>query len=499
MNREELIQKYHTTLQTLNAYQLALNTVSYDDLTVAPKAGRDYRGTMISILSGEFFQKLQSEETYTLLQAMDALDDLDEITMKSVKELLKELNKTKNIPLDEYVAYSKLLQDSNNAWESAREENDYPAYQPTLANVIEVTKKLVAYRQDQLTPYNSLLNDYEEGLNQTMVDNFFKVINDRLVPFIHKIKELNLERPAFLSRHVDRKTQIEVTNLIMEYTNYSSEFAQNGESAHPFSTNMSINDVRVTTHYYEDNFTSNIFSMIHEIGHATYNHQVNPAFEGTPLANNMSYSMHESQSRLMENMLGRTPAFWKTLYPRLQTILTGVLDDVSFDEFIAGINFVETSLIRTEADELTYPLHILIRYQIESRLFNNEIDTFGLDKVWADEYERVLGVRPLTASEGVLQDVHWSQASFGYFPTYALGSAYAAQFMHTMRQQINVDQALETNNMRLITEWLRTNIHVYSGSISADEVLRKVTGESFNPNYYCDYLIEKYSHLYGLK
>lgn len=498
MNQEELKQKYHTLLEKLNAYQLALTTIEYDDQTVGPKDGRDYRGTMISILAGEYFTLLQNKETFELLTALNQEDGLDEVTRLSVKELLDDLNKSRNIPVNEFVAFQKLLQDSNNIWESARTDNAYEAFEPTLAKVIETLKKMVAYREDGKSPYDSLLDDFEKGLTQTKVDDFFAVIQARLVPFLKKIADKNITRPAFLSQPVPREKQIEVTNLLLNYLNFNPSFGQQSESAHPFSTNMSINDVRVTTHYYEENFTSNIFSIIHEVGHATYNHQVNPAFEGTPLANNMSYSMHESQSRLMENMLGRTKPFWITLYPALQSLLPEVLAAVSLDEFIAGINYVQPSLIRTEADELTYPLHILIRYNMEKNLFADNAGTKNLNEKWADEYQQILGVRPATEKEGILQDVHWSQASFGYFPTYALGSAYAAQFMQAMRKDIDVDQALSTADFKTITEWLRINIHQYSGTKTADELLMMITKEGFNPNYYCDYLIEKYTALYSL-
>lgn len=499
MNKNERIEQYNDLLGRLNALQLALTTVEYDDQTVGPKDGRDYRGTMVSILAGEYFKLLQSDSTFALLEELAAYDDLDEILMKSVAELLKQLKKERNVPAAEYIAFNKLLSDSNAVWEEAREQDDYSAFEPLLAQVIASQKKMIAYRQDGKPTYDSMLNDYEEGLDQTKVDAFFKIVNDRLVPFIAKISALNITKPEFLTQKVSREKQMQITQLLMKYLKFESSFGQQGESAHPFSTNMSINDVRITTHYYENNFTSNLFSIIHETGHATYNHQVNPAFEGTPLANNMSYAMHESQSRLMENMLGRTKAFWTTLYAPLQAIIPEVLGPVSLDEFIHGINYVQPSLVRTEADELTYPLHILIRYNIERDLFTDTITTKGLDERWADEYERVLGVRPANKAQGVLQDVHWSQASFGYFPTYALGSAYAAQFMKTMREQIDVDQALANNKIEIIKEWLRVNIHQYSGTLTAEEILTKVSGHGFDANIYCDYLIDKYSTLYGLK
>lgn len=493
-----LRETYQETLNKLNAFQLALTTVSYDDQTIAPKDGRDYRGTMLSILSGEYFEILQSESFFTILENLDKTPDLDEITAASVRYFLKEIKKTKNVPLKEYIDFNKLMSDSNNIWEESRSSNDFARFEPMLQKVIDALKKMISYRNDGLSLYDSLLDDYEEGLTTEKVNEFFAVLQERLVPFLKRITALNRTKPAFLSREITDEKQQQITDLLLRYLNFESRFGQQSLSEHPFSTNMSINDVRVTTHFYPKNFTSNIFSIIHEVGHATYNHQVNPAFEGTPLANNMSYSMHESQSRLMENMLGRTPSFWYSLYPQLVTIIPEILGDVSFDDFIFGINYVEPSLIRTEADELTYPLHILIRYNLEQKIFASTDPVSDLNTLWADEYEAILGVRPDREKEGILQDVHWSQASFGYFPTYALGSAYAAQFMETMRDQIDVNGLLKSGDFKQITEWLRFNIHQYSGTIQAKDLILKVTGKPFDATIYCDYLIEKYAALYQL-
>jgi carboxypeptidase Taq len=271
-----------------------------------------------------------------------------------------------------------------------------------------------------------------------------------------------------------------------------------GESEHPFTSDFSLHDVRITTKYLENSLTSSIFSIIHEYGHALYALHVDEKLEGLNVSKAMSSGMHESQSRLLENYIGKRYSFWVNNYPAVQNIFQEQLKDVSLDDFIKMINVTTPSLIRTEADELTYPLHIIIRYEIEKEMINDDVDFDHLNELWADKYEEYLGIRPQDDAEGILQDIHWVDGSFGYFPTYALGSAYSAQFMKAMEKDIDIDQELENNHFDVIENWLREHIHSLGALYNADEILEKVCHEPFNPNIYIDYLIQKYSSLYQL-
>ena len=266
-------------------------------------------------------------------------------------------------------------------------------------------------------------------------------------------------------------------------------------SAHPFSSSLSIGDCRITTAFKEDDFTSNIFSIIHEVGHATYNHQVDQKYEGRHIVNMISMGMHESQSRLLENCIGRSKAFWDYNYPLWQEEIA-YLKDVKQEEFLAYINQVNPSLIRIEADELTYSIHILIRYIIEKGMFDGSIDLDDLPQIWNKLYKEYLGVDVIDDCHGILQDVHWSYSSFGYFPTYALGSAIACQIMSKMNQDLDVEQLLKDNKLANIQAWLKENVHQYGGLYSYNEILKRITDEEFNARYYIDYLKDKYSKLY---
>lgn len=488
---------YNELLDQLNSLSLAITTMNYDALTIAPRSGAKYRNKAMSILYGEYFNIMTSEETYKILQ--DNKNSENDIIRLSVKDQLKGLDKIRNIPQKEFVAFENLKADAQQTWEEAKNSKDFSIFESDLQKLVETQKKMLTYRNDGLIPYESCLNDYEEGLRMEHVESFFSTLEKDLVPHIDTIIAAQGQKPAFLTEFVSYQQQDEITQMICEHLGYDESFGYVGHAEHPFSSTFSINDSRITTHYYENDFTSNIFSIIHEIGHSTYNHQVNPEFEGYPLADNMSMSMHESQSRFLENMIGRSKAFWTPLYPKLQNIIPDVLGNVSLDEFILGINYVDRSPIRIEADEVTYPLHIMVRYEIEKKLFNENLSTKNLNLDFANEMKRLLHITPESDSEGVLQDVHWSDASFGYFPTYALGTAYAAQFMHAMEKDLDVTALLIEGNMKPIFAWLKENIHQYSGMFTAQEMLQRVSGEPFNPNYYVKYLVDKYSDLLGIK
>ncbi|AYV34429.1 carboxypeptidase M32 [Erysipelothrix rhusiopathiae] len=487
---------YEELLDKLNSLNLAITTMSFDALTIAPRNGAAFRNKALSILSGEYFALLTDPKTYQILE--ESQNNENPIIAESAKTQLRQLNKIKNIPSEEYIAFDKLKYDSQQSWEDAREKGDYDIFKKDLDALILGQKSAINHRNSTLSIYESCLDDYEEGLRESHVEGFFSTIEQKLVPFIDKVIEAQGPKPAFLNAPVTEHEQDLISDLIKEHMGYDASFGYMGHAAHPFSSTFSINDSRITTHYYENDFTSNIFSIIHEIGHSMYNHQVNIDFEGYPIADSMSMSLHESQSRLMENMIGRSKSFWTPLYPKLQAIIPHVLKDVDLNAFIKGINYVEKGYIRVEADELTYPLHIMVRYNTEKEIFNNNHSAEGLDHFFADQMTQLLGITPENPSDGILQDVHWSDASFGYFPTYALGTAYAAQFMKKMEEDINVNEALLNGQMDIVFKWLRENIHQFGGMYNTQTMIEKVTNESFNPNYYIDYLIEKYSTLLGI-
>jgi carboxypeptidase Taq len=304
---------------------------------------------------------------------------------------------------------------------------------------------------------------------------------------------------AILHQKYDVEKQKEFMNEVMSYLKVNEKETYLGESAHPFTIFFSTNEARMTTHYYEDIISSAILSTVHEYGHALYSLQVDSKYDNTIFKDGIGMAMHESQSRFLENYVGRSKAFWEVHYPALQAKFPEHLSDVTFDQFYEMLHVAKPGFIRTEADELTYPIHILIRYELEKEIFDGTVDYENLDKMWNDKYEEYLGIRPDKDSKGILQDMHWSAANLGYFPTYALGSAYAAQFYNTLNKQMDVEAILREGKFEVIRDWLKENIHQYGAYLDADEILLKATGETFNPDYYINYLKEKYGSIYGIK
>ena len=496
MTKEEAIQFYKEYCDKCNAYNLALTTMYFDMSTIAPEAGSDYRIKVLSFLGGELFDYQTNPENIKKIEEMASFD-LGEVMNEEIRQEVKNLRRVSKLPKEFYIKLQETMNHGEIAWKKARKEKNYSLFKDALKEIINVQKQAYTYYGFEGNMYDAMLDDYETGMNMEKYDVFFTCIKERLVPFIHKlVNEGRKIDASVLHLNYDEKGQEEIANLLLKYMNCDPKRCYMGTTIHPFTSDFSLNDVRITTRYVEDALASSIFSIIHEYGHALYMMNVNPEFEGMNVGRAMTSGMHESQSRFLENYIGKRKAFWVNNYPKVQEIFHDQLKDVSLDEFVTLLNVAKPSFIRTEADELTYPLHILIRYELEREMINGEIDVDRLDEIWADKYEEYLGIRPTNVNEGILQDIHWSGGSFGYFPTYALGSAFSAQFFEAMTNEIDVDYALENNEFETIENWLKEKIHKHGALYKADTIIQNVCGDSFDPNVYVDYLIDKYSKIY---
>ena len=400
---------------------------------------------------------------------------------------------------EESMAFDLATMEAFDAWEKAKHTNNYKLFEPHLIKLIELSKKRAIKRNPKMDAYDLYLDDYEEKMAKKDYDKFFSLIKKELLPLIKKVND-NQDRvdDSFLYKYYPRDKQELFMKELIKYLGFDSSWGYMGVSEHPFTNGFSENDVRITTAYDEHNITACIFSIIHEVGHAYYEHQVDHKYQGTMISRMISSGMHESQSRFNENYLGRRKAFWVKLYPRLQYYFPENLKNVSLDDFIRAINASRSSLIRTDADELTYPIHILIRYEIEKGLFDGTISTKNLNKTWNKKYEEYLGIKVPNDTKGILQDVHWSGASFGYFPTYALGSAIGAQLLNTMEKKIRIDELLSNGKFVQIEKYLKDNLQKYGALYDYQTLLLKVTKEKFNPKYYVNYLKKKYKELYRI-
>ena len=497
MNKKEAIKIYYDTLKKINAYNLIFNTTFFDRLTIAPKKGSKYRNEVLAYMDGEIYA-IKTEKNY--LEAINYLASLklDDPLKREIQLAKKAIDKITSFTQEEEIEFSLLQMNANDAWEEAKSKNNYALFEKYLKKLFDIAIIRAKKRNPNINPYDIYLDDYEEAMTIKNYDKFFSLIKKELTPLIKKIsKKQDLIDDSFLYKYYPKDKQELFLKELRKYLGFDPSWSYLGEYEHPFTHSISKNDIRITTSYDEYNITSAIFSTIHEIGHALYEHQLDDKYFGTQI-NIYTSGMHESQSRFLENYISRRESFWVTLYPKLQKLFPENLEDITLKDFIKAINISKPSLIRTEADELTYPMHIMIRYEIEKGIFNNKINTNKLNKTWNKMYEKYLGIKVKKDSEGILQDVHWSDASFGYFPTYALGSAFSAQFFRQLEKDIDVDKELENNNFKAISKWLKNNIHQYGALYDYNTIIKMVTKENFNPKYYINYLIKKYKKLYNL-
>ena len=500
----------NTTYETLKVYldkaqafNTALSLLYWDNATLAPKEAIQNTAKMIGILSAESFGIIINDEVRELLETLESKDEfetLSDIEKSIVKHLRKSYDQLEKIPPKEYQEYTELLALADSIWQSAKENKDFNEFAPTLKSIVEYSRKFASYRRkDNEDLYDILLQDYEECFNRNSLDKFFDSIKEEIVPLLKKVvaKNHTIDK-NYNYQMFDITKQKEFSHYLAEYIGFDFSKGVLAESAHPFTTNLHNHDVRITNHYHKDNLESAIFSVIHESGHGMYEMGIADEITQTLVGGGTSMGMHESQSRLYENIIGRSKEFWTPIYDKLINLFPEELKSVSLDQFIRGINKAEPGLIRTEADELSYTLHVIIRYEIEKMLLSGEIEVEELPRVWNEKYEEYLGITPANDAEGVLQDVHWSGGSFGYFPSYAIGSAMAAQIFHHMKKQMPVEEYLLQGNLTPIKEYLNEHIHQYGMMKNSNEILINLMGEELNAKYFTDYLVSKYTKLYDL-
>lgn len=496
---EDKIDELKGYLSKIEYLGAALAVFSWDDMVNAPRKAVEYRSRVTAYLSGELYKLKTSEEVKNFIDFFDGVKgELDEVIAATLDNLKKEYYQTKKIPDDEYKEYTKECSVSLAVWEEAKNKSDFSIFKPHLKKIVDFNKRFVEYWGYEGNKYNALLNNYEPGITTEKVDKLFEEMKNGIMHVLNKVKKSGYTpRIDFFTKRFTKEEQEKFSKIVLKKMEYDYEEAGRiDEYMHPFTTNFGNKDVRITTFYDENDFRSALFSCIHEGGHAIYEQDIPDGLQGTLLNCGVSMGIHESQSRFYENIIGRSKAFWKYFYPEA-TKMFKQFEGVSFEEFYNGINYVEPSLIRTEADELTYGLHIIIRYEIEKMLINDEITVDELPRVWSDKYKEYLGVEPLNDAEGILQDMHWADGSFGYFPSYALGNLYGAQFLNKMKKDMpSIDKEMESGNLSSIHNWLKDNIHKYGAVYKPSELVKKVTGEELTSKYFIEYIDKKFGEIY---
>ena len=502
MTNQQKLKKLFAILDEIDAYGRCVGKVSFDMECCAPEEGIERAGEDMAVL-GKRLYALSHSKTYTRLleELHENGEGLTAVQKKAVEHLYDRYAKVKNISAKLDYEMDLASNKAYGAWLKAKKANDFSLFRDSLSELIRYQRLAVELRDEKKdTVYNTCLDDMEKGGSEAQLDAFFAALRARIVPLLGRIvKEGKPIREDFMTRCVPISAQEAMSKYLLELEGLRKSALVLMTTEHPFTTNFGNHDVRVTTHYHEDSFISNVFTTLHEGGHALFMQNEPQELYDNHCDDYMTNAMHETISRFYENLIGRSEAFISYVAPKIRELSGGIFDDVSDRELYEAVNVARPSLIRTEADELSYCLHIMIRYELEKAFVNGEISVDEIPALWNAKYREYLGVEVPDDAQGCLQDVHWSSVYYGYFPSYALGNAYGAQILHRMQQDFDVFGAVAKGELWRVRDWLSEHVFSIASLTTPDEWIRAITGEALNPAYFLDYLEDKFTRLYDLK
>jgi carboxypeptidase Taq len=493
-------EKLNTHLQKVIDLRMAAAVLQWDEETYMPDEGTSSRAEQIATLNEISHGLFTSDETKKLLEETEAASsvlpwDSDEASLARVTR--RDFDQATKIPSEIVAEQSRLASQSYAAWRTARETNDYGTFAPYLEKTVELNRsiaKLIGYVNH---PYDALLSQYEPGITTANTISLFNGLKEGLVPLVKKYTQGKQPDCPFLEKPFDIAKQRDFSIDVLKTIGFDFRRGRQDTSIHPFTTNFSSGDVRITNRFIETNPLSSVFSAIHEGGHALYEMGISGAFERTNLAGGATLGIHESQSRMWENIVGRSLEFWEYLYPRYTRLFHEQLKSVSLEQFYRAVNRVSPGPIRVEADELTYNLHIFIRFEIEIELIAGNISVKDIPALWNDKYASYLGIRPKNDVEGCLQDIHWSHGSFGYFPTYTVGNIISAQlYEKALRENPHLPEEFSSGIFTGLLQWLRVNVHSHGRKFTSKELIRRITGDEISVEPFLSYLNRKYDSLF---
>ena len=477
--------------------------LGWDQMTYMPQKGASERGEQTSLLSSLAHRRVVSDEFWkhiTHLKNETVFSELSTEDQHVVRRLHRDVEKSRKVPEDFVKRSAKITTMAYPAWQQARNKSDFSIFQPHLEKIIELQKEYCEYINLPGPRYDTLLDDYEEGMTTDKLRNEFTLLKKRLKTILDKvISSETYEHQQDLSIKFPKTVQQKICNHIFNQMNLPTDASRIDESTHPFTTSLGNDDVRITTNFDRENPLFSFFSTIHEAGHALYELGMPTGkYKDTAIADSPSLGLHESQSRFWENMIARSKHFWEYYYPEFKKQAGSQMNDISFETWYRHVNTVKPSFIRVEADELTYCLHVILRFELESDLMEEKLNVDELPQAWNEKMNESLGITPPSDKEGVLQDMHWSGGAIGYFPTYAIGTIYSSQlFNQLIKDHPETIEEIKKGEFNNILSWLRNNVHQYGRMMNADEIINKTCGEGLNAESFVSYLEEKYLGLYG--
>ena len=473
---------------------------AWDQRTNIPPKGHENRaeqmGFLADLIHGRSVDKRIGDSLDILSGDISVLEDVAAV---NIKMWHREYEREQKIPSELAKELALLSAKGESIWEQGAKTGDYSSFFPVLKELVELSRnkaEAIGYKSE---PYDALIDEYEPGVTCADIEQLFSGIKDPLVSLIDNIKSSSVSvDPLIVNNLFDVKAQKNFCEKIVKTIGYDMDAGRIDEAVHPFTVSIGKGDVRITTRYNPNYFNSGIFGCIHEAGHAMYDQGLDIKHYGTPAGSFVSLGIHESQSRLWENMVGRSRGFWLFAYPIAQEMFSP-LKNVQFNDFLRAVKAVSPGSIRVEADEVTYNLHVLLRFEIERELFRGNLEVTDIETVWNDKMQKYLGITPDNLKDGCMQDVHWSAGMFGYFPTYSLGNLYAAQLFAAARRELgDLDTQFAKGEFGSLLGWLRKNIHSKGQSLSARELVAQACGEQPDSTYFIDHCNEGYAALYEL-
>lgn len=495
----ELSKEVHT-------YQSILSLLHWDQETYMPAGGITPRSEQIALLSSLIHEKKTSRKYKALLEKLVSLSTgkikvkgLSREEQVMVREWRKDYFRQSQLPASFIKEFAQVTAEASQIWASAKKENNFKAFAPFLNKIIEMSRKKAEIWGFEEHPYDALLESYEPCMTTRKVSLIFEGLQKELISLLKKILKSKEIDDRFLHKKVDDEKQIEIGKLVLENLPMEMAYTRLDLSSHPFSIALHPHDSRITTRILPNQFVSNILSVLHEAGHSFYEMGLSVDHWGTPLSEPVSLSVHESQSRWWETLIGRSLPYWKDFYPKLQKALPKVLKGVPLKRFYQAMNKVSPTFVRVEADEVTYCLHVILRFEIEKELISGKLSVNDLPDAWNAKMKAMFGIVPPNDTLGCLQDIHWSLGDFGYFPTYALGNLMAAHLFSTFSKKFNNwDERIAKGDLEFVIEWLKSNVHSFGKTYNLEEIAKRVTGKPFSEKAYCSYLKKKYADIYAL-
>jgi len=476
------------------------NVLDWDQNVSMPPGGSEARGQQLSTLGRIAHEKATSDEVGKLLSDLKSdFPDPNTDDGALVRVASRDFEKATLVPgsfvAKQAIATTKAFE----AWVEAKGKSDYSIFRPHLEKVVELAQEYISFFPPAAHPYDTLLNDYEPGMKTADVQEIFNNLRPKQVKLLKAINSAKQVKDGFLHKSYNEKKVWDFGEAVITKFGYDWSRGRQDKAPHPFQTTFSVNDTRITNRFEKDNPLATLFSAMHESGHAMYEQGSNPAYERTPLAGGTSLAVHESQSRMWENLVGRSLPFWEHFFPALKKTFPAQLDGVSAKSFYKAINKVESSLIRVNADEATYNMHVMLRLEMEIGMVEGKFAVKDLPEIWNTKMQDYLGIVPPNDAQGVLQDVHWSSGLMGYFSTYALGNLISAQLWEKINEDIkDLDEQIRKGNFEALLSWLRGKIHIYGRKYDPQDLVKMVTGSKINSDAYVRYLTKKYSAIYGL-